>query len=418
MSTAFALAATSAVLKSMLESAVVRADVSGVVGDVSVSAVPPDRLDDDTSLINLFLYQVTANAGWRNNGLPSRDSRGHRVTNAPLALDLHYLVTASGPEDLQAELLLGIAMHLLHEMPTLTAEQVRAVFTPPVHGSLPPMLQRLATAGLDQQPELVKVTPKAMSSEEMSNLWAVFGEKYRPTAAFVASVVLIEGTASTRAALPVTKPARLTAIPLPHLVVDRVEPAVVTAGAATRLTLHGSGLDVNGTSARFGNGDESSPEPGSTDRTMVVELPPGLRAGVNTVQALRRVFLGEPPEERTAFDSNVVPFVLAPRVVSVHDSAGTSPAPGVRDATVTVRLSPPVAKRQRVTLLLNERGGTHAYSFEAPSRMGDAAEETDTVAFAVRGVAAGTYLLRVRVDGAESALDAGDDGFTGPLVAP
>lgn len=414
MSTAFALAATSAVLKSMLESAVVRADVSGVVGDVSVSAVPPDRLDDDSSLINLFLYQVTPNPGWRNVGQPSRDSSGRLVANPPLALDLHYLVTASGPEDLHAELLLGIAMHLLHERPVLTAERIRAVFTPPPGGSMTPMLQRLATAGLDEQAELVKVTPKAMSSEEMSNLWAVFGEKYRPTAAFVASVVLVEGRSSTRAALPVTRPANVTVVPLPNLVVERVEPPVAEPGA--RVTLHGTGLGAPGTVARFGNGVEVVPDVTSTEQRLVVTLPPGLRAGVNTVSALRRV-------DGVPFDSTVVPFVLAPVVDDVAVTDATPLGPPLRDATVTVTLSPRVAKRQRVTLLLNEvdvppSRPPLAYTFDAPSRADDVAEDTDTIAFPVRQVADRSYLLRVRVDGAESALEPGPIGFTGPMVSP
>jgi hypothetical protein len=74
-------------------------------------------------------------------------------------------------------------------------------------------------------------------------------------------------------------------------------------------------------------------------------------------------------------------------------------------------------------LLLNEHGAPplrlpYEYTVEAPSRAGDLDEETDTVDFPLRRVAGESYLLRVRVDGAESALDSGPGGFSGPVVTP
>ncbi len=77
---------------------------------VNVSAVAPDTINldnnDEPPRLNLFLYQVTPNQGWSSTGLPSRSSvSGERLTNAPLALDLHYVLTAYGRADFQAEIL-------------------------------------------------------------------------------------------------------------------------------------------------------------------------------------------------------------------------------------------------------------------------------------------------------------------------
>ena len=58
----------------------------------------------ENTQLNLFLHQVTPNSGWRNERLPSRDADGSRLTNAPLGLDLHYLISAYGAEDLHAEI--------------------------------------------------------------------------------------------------------------------------------------------------------------------------------------------------------------------------------------------------------------------------------------------------------------------------
>ena len=98
MSNALAIASVTAVLKDLLNNGIIDHQLSGVVGEVTVSALPPDRLlvagEAETSRINLFMYHVAPNAAWRSVGLPSRSSKGDRTANPPLALDLYYLVTA------------------------------------------------------------------------------------------------------------------------------------------------------------------------------------------------------------------------------------------------------------------------------------------------------------------------------------
>ena len=108
---ALAIAAVTAVLKDLLNNGVINNDIASTVGEVAVTSLPPDRIDvsdgNERNQLNLFLYQVTPNAGWRNVGLPSRDSRGERISNPPLALDLHYMLSAYGTRDLHPEILLG-----------------------------------------------------------------------------------------------------------------------------------------------------------------------------------------------------------------------------------------------------------------------------------------------------------------------
>ena len=151
MSTALAIASVTAVLKDLLNNGVIDHDLASSVGEVVVSALPPDRIDalgtpaDQKSRLNLFLYQITPNQGWRNVGLPSHDGRGERLSNPPLALDLHYLLTAYGLEEFHAEILLGYGMQLLHETPVLTRSAIRTSLAPPTPvgggGDLPPAMQ-------------------------------------------------------------------------------------------------------------------------------------------------------------------------------------------------------------------------------------------------------------------------------------
>ncbi|MDH4234862.1 MAG: DUF4255 domain-containing protein, partial [Gallionella sp.] len=210
MSSPLAIAAVTAVLRDLLNNGLIDHDITGSLGsNVDVTAVPPDTIAIDTSTgrsqLNLFMHQVTPNAGWRNEGLPSRDGRGTRLSNPPLALDLHYLLTAYGSAELHSEILLGYAMHLLHETPVLDRQAIRTALSGgTVPGSiLPPAYQALSAADLADQVEQIRITPMTMSTEEMSKLWSALQAHYRPTAAYHVSVVLIEAQRAKRSALPV-----------------------------------------------------------------------------------------------------------------------------------------------------------------------------------------------------------------------
>src|SRR5262249_31157024 len=137
-----------------------------------------------------------------------------------------------------------------------------------------------------------------------------------------------------------------------------------------------------------------------------VKLPAGLRAGVLGAQARYPLRIGSPPALHPGFDSNVAPFVLHPVItktganydVTVANVQGAGAATGTAD--VTVKLKPDVGPDQAVTLELLSNTDV-AMTTAAPPRVVAAA----AVTFAVRGVAAGTYFVRVRVDGADSPLD-------------
>ncbi|MHC5719468.1 MAG: Pvc16 family protein, partial [Nostoc sp.] len=113
MSNALSIAAVTAVLKDLIENGLVQDAIATSVGDVVVTALPPDRITqgtDERAQINLFLYQVTQNrnADWISEEYRSkRRQLGDVRQHPPLALDLHYLITAYGAKDFQAELLFG-----------------------------------------------------------------------------------------------------------------------------------------------------------------------------------------------------------------------------------------------------------------------------------------------------------------------
>ena len=150
MSNALAIAGVSAVLKDLLNNGLIDHDIRGMVGGpVTVSVQPPDRVttgDEEKAQLNLFLYQVTPNAGWNDESGCRLGTRKERASaNRPLALDLHYLLTAYGKKDFDGEILLGYAMQLLHETPVLARDAIRAALGPGAGG--PAGRRRDPTAG-------------------------------------------------------------------------------------------------------------------------------------------------------------------------------------------------------------------------------------------------------------------------------
>src|SRR5438874_11056323 len=123
MSTALAVAGVTAVVRSMLAAWLTEQNANTALGgaNAEVSAVAPDTIEltgaNAGPRLNLFLHHVSANPGWRNVDLPAIAGDGRRATSPPLALDLHYLLTAYGPAELQPEVLLGLGMQRLHQEP-------------------------------------------------------------------------------------------------------------------------------------------------------------------------------------------------------------------------------------------------------------------------------------------------------------
>lgn len=406
----------------------------------------PDRIitngGNEPSQLNLFLYQVTPNAAWRNVALPSRNSDGERISNPPLALNLHYLLTAYGALDLHAEILLGYGMQLLHETPVLTRNAIRTSLAPPSQvdaGDLPPELRALFTSQLAEQAEQIKIVPESLNTEEISRLWSALGGHYRPTAAYQASVVLIESRQSTKSALPV-RARNIYVTPFNQPVIEEIK-SQVKAGdpivsnqpivAGQNLVLAGRGLSADEVRVNIGGLEKEPADQDISATQIILAIPAELRAGVQGVQVIHRTLMGTPKVPHRGVESNLEAFVLRPTVDPARVVFAAGPGARAIAGTVTVSVNPPVGDEQRVVLLLNQlvpassppvNTKSEAYSFLAPSRLPVGPQpgptgSRPTIVIPVQGVTAGTYLVRLQVDGAESALATDADGrFNSPKV--
>ncbi len=415
MSSPLAIAAVTAALKDLLNDGLLNHDLSSV-GSFSVTATPPDRVttgQNEPNQLNLFLYQVMPNIGWRNMDLPARDGNGVRLTNAPLALDLHYMLTAYGTQDLNAEILLGYAMQLLHETPVLTRAQLRTVLgaPSPVDGSiLPSPFGNLSAIDLADQVELLKITPVFLTTEELSKMWTAMQARYRPTMAYMVSVVLIQTTGGTKAAPPVLKrgsdDSGPVAVATASPTLTGIRPAVSQMLPAMRLgddlLITGTHLDSQGTTsvifenARAGLIQEIIPAPTVSPTALTVHVP-AIADDANAMHqwavGLYTVTLRVAPPNLPAWTTNGVPIALAPLITVTPLNAAAG------NINLTVTCTPRLLDTQasRTELIF----GSQAILPTAITTPADPLQPT-TLTFTISAVVTGDYIVRLRVEGIES----------------
>jgi hypothetical protein len=393
-----AVATVTATLQHVMQAAV-QTDVPGA----TVTAVRPGE-GASANLpvlgINLFLYQLSHRGHRANDDLPTRRGEGSAVQQPVAPVELHYLLSCYG-DDLQLEpqRLLGSAIAFLNAQPQLTRAQIQAVVDDPANTFL-------AGSDLPGQIDLVRFSPMNLTLDELSRLWSVFLQThYVLSTTFKAATVLLDRPIRTVIALPV-RDVRVGATVLRHPRIARITPATagaaITPGAAIAL----EGLELDGDTVEVWIDRAMVPTTSVEATRIVLTLPAGLAAGPHSAMVRLGIDMGPPGGARLAFASDLAAFVLQPIVtkngaqfnVTVSQAQGAGAAS--RSARIAIGVDPPVGERQMATLEMLGAQGV-AYTFAAPARTAPASQ----LVFAVSGVAAGDYVVRVRVDGAATPLD-------------
>lgn len=428
MSSPLALAGVTALLQDMLANRLAEDPVAAALGAVTISALPPDRVElgenSDPTQVNVFLHQITQNQGWANIGAPVRSGSGDRLSAPPLALDLHYLITAYATQALRTEILLARIAQTFHEVPVPSRAAITQALAPAAPpAGFPPGMD---LTGLADQFEHLRITPEALSNEELSKLWSALQARYRPTLAFRVTTVLIDSDLAARAALPSLWPqSRAGSQPRPviHQVTAEAGPtAPVVPGS--RIVITGTDLVASPMRLLIGEADLTAAITAARPDRLLVTLPaPGtLPAGALPVSIRHQALLGTPPSLRDAQFSNRGIVVVQPTASAVFAPSAQVVDNGVtlRDGTLTLTLVPPVGRGQRLVVLLNATDGSgisHSFRAADGNGMAPAVASAAMVAVPVTRVAVGPYLLRVQVDAAESPLGLAADGsFASPVV--
>jgi hypothetical protein len=433
MSNVLAIAAVTQLLKDLLNDALINGDVTAALGaDFTVSALPPhltlaEEGESQPTILNLFLHSVSPNAALRNMDLPTRSAAGDLLRRPTLALDLHYILTVVSAQELHAEILLGYAMQLFHETALLPRERVRAALstaaaTAAVSDAILPGDAGLIRASeLADQLELLKITPRALSLEDMSRLWTALQVSYRTTVAYDVSVVLIEREIPVRPALPVlsrgglrdpltgrdpgvrVRPGTGQTTPALEMIAPLDGQIVMRLGGAVDLI--GQALDAPGARVRFtepGTGTvlDLTPDTPVTSGRMRVRLPEGASlaaghplAGTGADPGAWRigpyvVHIVYDDPDRAGLASNALAAVLAPSVAATLSHVGGA-------TEIGFAVSPPVRPGQTLAVI----AGQEMVLLPAPAAA--AASVTATVPDLARGA---SLPVRLRVDGIDSPI--------------
>jgi hypothetical protein len=399
MSNALAIAAVTESLVELVSQNIGASQVAGA----QVTAVAPDEPGLPKTGVNIYLYQISPNAAFRNADGPTRTADGALLRRPQAALDLHYLFTFYGDDATrERERLLGAVAVALHAQPVLPRSLIQSV-----------EVGFLAAADLDRQSELVRLTPIVFTLEELSKLWSfLLKVDYVLSTAYRASVVLIE----TQDPVP---PPALPALGM-NLDIGRVRAPVI--GQITAWPSPGAPILATGSIALLGR--NFLPPSGGITQVIVsgltltpatltasritVALPPGLAAGTQTAQVIQPAMLGTPPVAHpgTGLISSIAAFVLVPAIapggapgtyaVSYSADAGSPPGPAI-----SMTLIPTVQVGQRVLLQLTSQGSPpESLLFDG----GTLTAASNTILVPTPALASGTYAVQVLVDGAESSL--------------
>lgn len=364
--------------------------------DLQVTIGTPSE-DDDTSTtrINLFLYKVTRSASLSNQEIPGH---GHPAAfgRPPLSLELHYLLTAYGTssdkhddfvDETLAQYLLGSAMRVLHDYPVITEELEDSTSQP------------ILDQSLHGQFEQMKITLEPVSLEDVTTIWTALTLPYRLSIGYQVSIVQIESQGTRRYPKPVGAPPeagpRITTVTLNTPRIDTLE--VKKQGTPSdeppdrqpyarigdTLILQGGGF-VRGEMIANVVGETMAASV-NTDQEVQVTLADveALQPGARSVRLVRQVTLGDPPEARPGFKSNLAVFMLVPRVTGVNVTGGTVRVTGSRLY---------LENKPCQTIIGDQITEAEAYTMATPAE----------IRFPLPTLTAGTYTVRVRVNGAES----------------
>lgn len=433
MSNALAIAGVTAILRDRLNDGLMNANID-TIGQFSVTSSPPDRLDgtgDPENRLNIYLWNVTRNAAWSTQRLPARSAAGERLDNPFLALDLHYILTATGAEDLNAEILLGYGMQVLHETPVLTRADIRAALggaSPAVDASLlPAPLRLLVAADLADQFEQIRISqivPKTQDPsqiEVLGNIWAAFSSPLRASALYQVGCVLIESRRPARSALPVLTIGGRTA-PLRGPRIARISALSGGAGSLPDpfapilpngwIAIEGTALAAERMRIMLGTRVLAATTTG--DRRIDLQLPADQPAGIARIM-VDHLFIPAPGQaERLWESSNAQPFAIAPVVTAVA-RAGTVTA-GRFTGTVTLTLANAPGARQVAALLFNPLPGGTEPAFALPAEVLLPAGPGAQIRADLTTVPAGAYIVRAEIDGAASLPGLGPQGFDSPVA--
>lgn len=374
-----AIGAVSTSIRDLLEAEMTnKVNVTVAAPDVDITIV------DTTKRVNLFLYRVDENGSLKNMDVPGRGSPG-AFGRPPLALDLHYLLTAYGAseeEQIGTQEILADAMRVLHDFPIILGANL--------------------DIALRNELEHVKLYLEPLSLEELSKVWSAVTRPMRLSVSYLVTVVQIENLQPRKFPRPVVEPPvggpRITAVTFRAPRIEQVlvirkddpqnrERPVAYARIGDRLVLRGTDFSSDGLRVFLGEVDATASITTIAPDRIEVTLPDdaALQPGPTAALVQNDLLIGEPPTPHRGFRSNLAAFVVVPEITTLTPDLNADPQ------TLTIQGTRLWSETlDRLTIVGSEVVRT--YTTETPGE----------IAFDLPALPAGAHLVRVRVNGAES----------------
>ncbi len=413
------------------------------VPGVSISTQRPKREDPDSKAqINVFLYHVTPNPSLRNMDLPTRREDGTLAQAPALALDLHYLLTFYGNQDLkhlEPQVLLGLTLDSLHVHPYLTTDEIVDVLSAHQQFGEPGRIVREAAQRIEQ----IVLADVSMELEALSRLWSMaFQVPYALSVAYKASAAILTADLTPEPVLPVVgrdfeyfqfRPPELDAV---AAAVDGEPDPVAPIFAGSRLVLRGKRFQADQVTVAVGSTLFDPPSHRITGTRIDLLLDPDTARGAPLVSGhLAVCVIADVHSSSEPLVIALRPRITGARVVIAdtedpespgEETAGAkSAAPVISDldgkfsGKVESQVVPRVEAGQEAEMLLNQLDAPagripYSFSFRAVQQ-----QSGDLAVVPFEGVPAGVYLLRLRIGGAESVPRSGpSEVLPAPLNEP
>ncbi len=418
MSSYLGIAAALSALKETLNVGYVEVGVNAQVPELG----PPVAPSSSEGVVRIFPYRFGFVPSARNDDVPTRGRDGQLRVRPKLALELHALVCfGSTDTDLNVRIA-GATAAILHGRPYLNPDVI-------------------ADEALSAYLDKVNVTLDLLSSEDLSRLWSsLFEIDYVLALPVRLGGLLVEAAdAPSRVVLPVRTPTlyiRTFGGPVLESIAH-VDGATSPIEADQQVVLTGTSLRATSVRVRIGansyalkttgsepeHRDSLSPtelvfglytrEDTDSDEVPDASVPlDGLRAGIHLVQVWQDYVASE--DDATVFvpgtrgvASNALPMAVRPRIES-------DPAPSGTTGGVTVNVVPAVDATQTCRLFLAPVSpATHSYILTTHAGTdGDGNLALTTT----QTLAAGTYKLRLQVDGLDNVPAWSGTAFVVPTV--
>ncbi len=399
-------------------------EISAEIRDIpfTVTSNPPDTLIDQppANRINIFLYNVTRNAGYGNLFLPARsNTTGELIQRQQIGLNLYYLLTvyAANNDDLLTHRLLASAMRVLDEKPILNRQIIGDAINSVLLAD-----DNVTATDLADQIDTVKLNFYNPSFDEIAKLWSsLFQTHYRLSLVYEATLVLLDSKQQQPKPIIPVQARQIYVAPFKQSIIEKVDPQIVEYTSNTRMTLLGQNLQSEGLGIQI---DGSSIVPNIediTDDKISFILPQNLSTGIKPIQIIytqKLISSSFSPITAAAdtalgprimqYKSNISAFILAPRITTA------SKFNVKKKGNLVFSFEPAVSAQQKISVMLD----SNVFSTTPLP----AATSTQVTLNIPDSLAEKTYLLRVLVGDTVSLLrvdnDAGSPNYNklGPIV--